>query len=84
MDQININIPDDMDEAQKAELAQWLQRQVEFATAKPLPCEDDPVWRAEAVRRVKRGMEDIKAGRIVTSEQIRRELDAKLGIDPAT
>lgn len=84
MDQININIPDDMDESQKAELAQWLQHQAELATAKPLPCEDDPEWRAEAVRRVKRGLEDIKAGRVTTSDQIRRELDVKLGIHRAS
>lgn len=84
MGQININIPDGMDESQKAELTKWLQRQAELATAEPLPCEDDPEWRAEAVRRIKRGMEDIKAGRVFTSDQIRRELDSKIGIDRAS
>jgi len=81
MDHINIPIPDGMNEEQKAELIRWLKYQVELATAGPQPGEDDPAWRAEAVRRVKRGMEDIKAGRVMSSAEARRQLDAKLGIN---
>ncbi|MGB0766326.1 MAG: hypothetical protein ACPGYV_01300 [Phycisphaeraceae bacterium] len=83
MDHINIPIPDGMDEEQKAELIRWLHYQVELATAGPQPGEDDPEWRAEAVRRVKRGLEDIKAGRVMTSAECRRQLDEKLGINRA-
>ncbi len=83
MEHINIPIPDGMNAEHKAELIRWLQYQVELATAGPLPGESDPAWRAEAVRRVKRGLEDVKAGRVMTSAEARRQLDAKLGINQA-
>ena len=83
MDQIKINIPDGMDDEQKAELVRWLQYQVDLATASPQPGESDPAWRAEAVRRIKRGLEDVKAGRVMTSDEARRRLDEKLGINRA-
>ena len=83
MDHITIPIPDDMDAIQKADLTRWLEYQVALATPQRLPCEDDPQWRAEAVRRITRGMEDVKAGRVMTSAEARRRLDAKLGMNKA-
>jgi predicted transcriptional regulator len=80
MDHITIDIPEGMDAAQKAELTQWLSMQAAQATPERMPFEDDPEWQAQTAARIKRGMQDAEAGRVISSTEARRRLDAKLGL----
>lgn len=75
MDHLQIPIPDDMPEDQKRDLTGWLTSQVEQITGDGPSIDDDPEVRAEIVRRIKRGMEDIKAGRFCDGDEARRRLD---------
>ena len=79
MDHVSIPIPEGMDEAQKAALTQWLSQKAAEATPGRLPCEDDPEWQTEAAARIKRGMQDVKAGRVLTSQDARQRLGEKCG-----
>lgn len=82
MDQITIDIPEGMDPTQKEELTAWLRMQAAQASPERLPCEDDPDWQAETARRIQAGMEDVAAGRVMSSSEARRRLDAKIGYKP--
>ena len=79
MDQITIPIPDGMDATQKAELTDWLRKEVACALSLPMPLEDDPSWQAETARGIKRAMQDIEAGRVANSAQAINKLDARIG-----
>ena len=80
MDHINIPIPEDMDETQKAALTKWLCQQAAEATASRLPCEDDSEWQAKTATGIKQGMEDVKAGRTHTSQELRQHFAKKYGL----
>ena len=80
MDHITIPIPDGMPEDQKADLTGWLTQQVEEMTRR-LPCEDDPAWQAETARQIKRGMEDIKAGRCCDSKEAKKRIAESHGFE---
>ncbi|MFI4859488.1 MAG: hypothetical protein ACIAXF_02280 [Phycisphaerales bacterium JB063] len=80
MDHITIPIPDGMSEAQKSELAAWLTHQAAQVTPNRLPCEDDPAWRAETVKRIKRGMAEIEAGQSRPAKQGLRAVADEFGI----
>ena len=69
MDHISIRIPDGMPERQKAELTRWLRKKAAEATPERLPCEDDPEWQAETDAQIRRGMDDIAAGRTRPAKQ---------------
>lgn len=80
MDHITIPIPDGMDERQKADITGWLTDLVEDLLPKRLPCEDDPQWQAEVARRIKLGMEDIKAGRCLPAKESLRKIADEFGL----
>ncbi|MEM9019909.1 MAG: hypothetical protein AAGC44_05040 [Planctomycetota bacterium] len=79
MDHITIPIPDGMDATQKAELADWLSKEVKAALPQRMPMEDDPAWQAEAARGIQRAMQDVEAGRVMDSAEAIKRLDAKIG-----
>ncbi|MCH8218304.1 MAG: hypothetical protein IH892_16220 [Planctomycetes bacterium] len=79
MDHVSIPIPEGMDETQKAALTQWLSLKAAEATPDRLPCEDDPEWQAETSAQIKQGMEDVKAGRMITSAEARQRFAEKYG-----
>lgn len=79
MDHITIPIPDGMDATQKAELADWLCKEVKAALPERLPMEDDPAWQAEAARGIQRAMQDVEAGRVMDSAEAIKRLDTKIG-----
>ena len=79
MDHVSIPIPEGMDETQKAALTQWLALKAAEATPDRLPFEDDSEWQAETTARIKQGMEDVKAGRVLTSTEARQRFAAKYG-----
>jgi len=74
MAHVTIPIPDGMDETQIAELKAWLTQKAAEATPERLPCEDDPQWQAEAAARIRRGMQDVQAGRVCDSDTARQRL----------
>lgn len=78
MDHISIPIPDGMDPQQKEALTQWLTMKAAECTPERLPCEDDPAWQAEVAEKIRRGMADVEAGRVMSSAEARARLDAKL------
>jgi hypothetical protein len=79
MDHLSIPIPEGLDDRQKADLAGWLSEQAREAAGKRLPIEDDPAFHAEAVPRIKRGMKDAEAGKVLTSNEARRRIAGKYG-----
>ena len=81
MDHITIPIPEGMDATQKAELTQWLSKRIAEATPDRLPLEDDPDWQAETTQRIKRGMEEIKAGLGRPAKEGLRQIADELGVD---
>jgi len=81
MDHITIPIPDDMDAVQKAELTDWLRKEVASALDRRMPLEDDASWQAETAQGIKRAMHDVEAGRVMGSVEAIKRLDAKLGVN---
>lgn len=81
MDHITIPIPEGMDATQKAELTEWLTKEAAIATPERMAFEDDPAYQAETAAGIKRGMEDVKAGRVMSSAEAIKRLDAKIGYD---
>jgi len=81
MDHITIPIPDGMDATQKAELTRWLSKRVAEAMPGSLPLEDDPEWQAEAANRIKRGMQDVQAGRTRPAKKGLQQIADELGVD---
>ena len=81
MDHITIPIPEGMDETQKAELTQWLSKRIAEATPDRLPFEDDPDWQMDTASRIKRGMQDVQAGRTRPAKQGLRQIADELGVD---
>lgn len=81
MDHLQIPIPDGLPEDQKRDLTGYLTDQVKQITGDGPAIDDDPEVRAEIVRRIKRGMEDIKAGRFMDAREAMRELANKHGIE---
>lgn len=74
MDHLTIPIPDGLPEEQKRDLAGYLTDQVRQITGVGSLIDEDPEVRAEIVRRIKRGMADIKAGRYCDGEEARRRM----------
>ena len=74
MEHVIIPIPDGLDETQKSQLTLWLTDRAAEATPVSLPFANDPDWQAEAARRIKRGLEDVKAGRVFDSQEARRRI----------
>lgn len=81
MDHITIPIPDGMDATQKAELTRWLTKRIAEASPGNLPLEDDPDWQAEAATRIKRGMQDVQAGRTRLAKEGLRQIADELSVD---
>jgi len=81
MDQITIPIPDGMDAVQKAELTDWLRKQVASAIDRRMPLEDDASWQAETALGIQRAMQDVEEGRVLGSAEAMKQLDARLGYD---
>jgi len=79
MAEITVTIPEGLDESQRADLAAWLSRRAAEAVPQRLPIEDDPAFQDEVARRIAAGMADADAGRMMTSDQARARLDARLG-----
>jgi len=79
MAHLEIPIPDDLDERQRADLTGWLTELARQQIAGRLPCEDDPEWHAEAVRRFKRGMADAQEGRVLSLEELKRRVNERHG-----
>jgi len=85
MDQLTIPIPDGLPDDQKAELEQLLTRVATDYTRQPdgakrFPIEDDPEFQAEVAEKIRRGMEDVKAGRTRPLEEWKQEVAAKYGL----
>ncbi|XAM01163.1 hypothetical protein OT109_07200 [Phycisphaeraceae bacterium D3-23] len=80
MDHITIPIPDGMDSKQKEEVTKWLTLQVAEVLPERLPCEDDPAWLAETAQRIRRGMEDVRAGRTRPAGEVMTRLADKYGL----
>lgn len=81
MDHLSIPIPDGLPEDQKRDLTGWLTKQVEEITGEGPAIDDDPEVRAEIVRRIKRGMEDVKAGRHMDAREAMKALAKKHDIE---
>lgn len=79
MDHITIPIPDGLDATQKAELTDWLRKEVQAVFPERMPLEDDPAWRAEATQGIRRALRDVEAGRVMSSAEAIKRLDAKIG-----
>ncbi len=79
MDHITIPIPDGMDAVQKAELTDWLRKEVACAVDRRMPLEDDASWQAQTAQGIKRAMQDIEAGRVFSSADAIKRLDSRLG-----
>ena len=80
MDHLSIPIPDGMDDAQKAELAQWLALQAAEAVPESLPLEGEPHWQAETAEKIRQGLEDVKAGRTRPAKEVLDHLAQKYGL----
>lgn len=80
MDQLTIPIPDGLDESQKADLTAWLSARVAEIIPERLPCEDDPAWQAQTLARIKRGMADAEAGRVMDARESMRQIAKEFGI----
>lgn len=80
MDHLTIPIPDGMDDAQKAELTQWLTLQAAETVPESLPLERDPAWQAETAEKIRQGMEDVKAGRTRPAKEVLDHLAQKYGL----
>ena len=63
MDHITIPIPEGLPADQKRDLAGYLTDQVKEITGDQPAIDDDPQARAEIVRRIQRGLDEIEAGR---------------------
>lgn len=74
MDHITIPIPEGLPADQKRDLTGYLTDQVKEITGDQPAIDADPEVRAEIVRRIKRGMEDVKAGRFCDGDEARRRL----------
>lgn len=81
MDHITIPIPDGMDAAQKAELTNWLRKEVASALDRRMPLEDDVSWQAETARGIKRAMQDVETGRVSDSAEAMKRLDRRIGFN---
>lgn len=80
MDHITIPIPDGMDESQKADVAAFLTKLAAEFTAKRMPMEDDPEFRAEVTAKIRRGMADVEAGRTRPANEAMAQIAAKYGL----
>lgn len=69
-----------MDDAQKAELTQWLTLRAAEAAAERLPLEDDPAWQAQTAEKIRQGMEDVRAGRTRPAKEVLDHLAQKYGL----
>jgi hypothetical protein len=81
MDKITIPIPDGLPADQKRDLTGYLTQQVEDITGGGAAIDDDPEVRDEVVRRIKRGMADIEAGRFCDAAEARQRITAHLAND---
>ena len=80
MDHLTIAIPDGLDDAQKAQLEQWLTLQAAEAIPASLPAESDPTWQAETRAQILRGIDDIEAGRTRPAREVLDQLATKYGL----
>jgi len=80
MDHITIPIPEGLPADQKRDLTGWLTQQAHEITGNGAAIDDDPQVRAEIVRRIRQGMADADAGRVISSTEARKRLDHKLGL----
>ncbi|MEM9416512.1 MAG: hypothetical protein AAGA29_13705 [Planctomycetota bacterium] len=79
MDHLTIPIRDGLDERRKADLAEWLTDLASQVTEDTLAVDDDPAVHAQAVRRAKRGMSEVEAGRGVDGREAMRRIAEKNG-----
>jgi predicted transcriptional regulator len=79
MDHLTIPIRDGLDERRKADLAEWLTDLASQVTDASPAVDDDPVVRAEAVQRGKRGMAEVAAGLGVDGREAMRRIAEKNG-----
>ena len=79
MDHITIPIRDGLDERRKADIAQWLTELASQVTDDAPAIDDNPAIHAEAVRRAKRGMAEVAAGRGVDGREAMRRIAEKNG-----
>lgn len=76
MEHITIPIPEGLPADQREDLIGWLTREAAATQPKREAFEDDPAWQTETARRIEAGIEAAEAGRVTTSTEARRRLDA--------
>jgi predicted transcriptional regulator len=74
MNSITIPIPDSVNDEQKEAITAYLTQQVAEIVPERLPLESDPAWRERAIAGIKRGLADVEAGRVYTSEEARQHV----------
>jgi len=82
MAHLEIPIPDDVDERQRAALTGWLTELAHQRIAGDLAGEDDPAWHAEAVRRIKQGVRELDEGKGISLDEFKRRIADRFGIAP--
>jgi len=80
MDHLTIPIPDGLSSDQKRELTGFLTDQAKEITGDGQAIDNDPEIHAEIVRRIKRGMEDMQAGRYIDGRQSLARIAKKHGL----
>lgn len=81
MDHIRIPVPEGLPDDRKADLIGWLTDLARQAASDESVLDQDDAVREQVARRIKDGMADADADRVLDSTEARRRLDAKLGID---
>ncbi|XAL98932.1 hypothetical protein OT109_15260 [Phycisphaeraceae bacterium D3-23] len=79
MDHITIPIRDGLDAQQKADIIEWLTELASQVTDDAHAIDDDPAIHTQAVRRAKRGMAEVVAGRGVDGHEVMRRIAEKNG-----
>lgn len=74
MDHITIPIPEGLPAEQKRDLTGYLTDQAKEITGDQPAIDADPEARAEVVRRIKRGLADVEAGRFCDGTEARRRM----------
>ena len=83
MEQLTIAVPTGLTEERKASLAGWLAELAKAATDPVSFLDDDPLLQAEALRRLRAGIEDVGSGRFCGSSEAKRRLSLHSERNPA-